>query len=161
MERVGRRQDLESSLLVPKSAGEFIQAFVGLRAGVAEEHAPRGKMPHDGAGQVRLGGLVVEVGDMHQPARLLHQGLGDLGVGMAQRAHGDAAPEVDVTAAGDVPHNAARAVAQGQVEAPVAGHHMLLEQGLHLRVLVANDGRGPGDEVFHQGRELTVQRLGL
>ena len=50
-------------------------------------------------------------------------------------------PEIQVTPARDVVKIAARAVAEHDVEAAIAGHDVLLEERLHGRHVVAHDGR--------------------
>ena len=49
-------------------------------------------------------------------------------MGVAEGADGDAAAEVEEPFAADVPDVAAAAAGEGQVEAPVAGHDVALEQ---------------------------------
>lgn len=91
--------------------------------------------------QPALGLLVVQVGHVHQPPRLLDQRLGDFGMGVTQRAHGDTAAQVQVALAGDIPDMAAGAVAQGQVESTVAWHHEALEQLADFLLLILQDRR--------------------
>ena len=81
---------------------------------------------------------------------MFDEGFGDLGVGVAEGAHGDAAAEVEVTLAADVPDVAAGPVAEGEVKAPVAGNDELVEQRTHLGVPVLNDGRRDWNNVSHR-----------
>ena len=74
-------------------------------------------------------------------ARLLDQRLGDGRVRVAERADGDAAAQIQVAPPGHVVEVAARAVAEHEVEAAVAGHDVLLEQRLHGGHVVAHDRR--------------------
>jgi len=69
----------------------------------------------------------IQVRDVDEFARLFGQGLGDGRVGVPERADGDAAAEVEVAFARDVEQITARAVAQDDLEASVAGHDVVRE----------------------------------
>src|ERR1700723_1936056 len=68
---------------------------------------------------------------------------------MAKACHRDAAPQIQITVAGDIKNFAARAMAQRQVEAPVAGHHVLGEQLADRLELVMNNRRRHWNNLFH------------
>ena len=51
-----------------------------------------------------------------------------IGIGVAQRAHGDAAAEIEVTPTRDIPNVAARAAVQRKLEAAVARDDIAAEQ---------------------------------
>ena len=141
VEGVHRCEDFEAAFVVTKLPGRLEETLVGLGSGVAEKHFARGQMADQALGQSALGLLVIQVGDVYQPPGLFHQRLGDFGVGMAQRAHGDTAAQVQVALAGDIPDMAAGAVAQGQVESTVAWHHEALEQLADFLLLILQDRR--------------------
>ena len=126
---------------MPEFAREFEEPFVRLRAAVAEKHFAGRDEIHDGFSEASLRLVIIKIGDMHQLARLLNQRLGDGWMRVAERGHGDAAAEVEVTLARDVVNVTAGAVAQRDVKTALARHDVLLEQRLHGSHIVAHDGR--------------------
>ena len=96
---------------------------------------------HEASRQPALRLVIIEIGNVDQLARLLDERLGDGRVRVAERGHRDAAAEIEIALAGDVKNVTARAVAQHDIKAPVARHHVFLEQRLHARHIVAHDGR--------------------
>ena len=74
-------------------------------------------------------------------SRLLDERLGDGRVRVAETAHGDARAEIEVTLARDIKQVTARAVAEHEVEAAIAGHDVLAEQFPHRLELVMNERR--------------------
>jgi len=114
-----------AALVVTELARQFKEAFVGFGAAVAEKNFP-GSNPFDKRlRQTALGFVVVEVGDMNKLLRLLQQGIGDFGIGMAKGTNGDPPTQVEVTFAGHIINVTAGAVAEGQIEAGVARHDVL------------------------------------
>src|SRR5215204_7194944 len=109
-------------------ARELEEAFVGLGAAVAEEHFARGQRLDDLLREPPLGFVIVKVGNVDDFPGLLDEGFGDLRIGVTETAHGNAAAEVEVTLASDVVNITAGAVADGNVEARIARHDMLVKQ---------------------------------
>ena len=75
---------------------------------------------------LRLG--EIQIGDVDQFLRLLDERLGDGRMRVAEAAHGNAAAEVEIAFAGDIKNITARAVAQDEFKASVAGHDVFREQ---------------------------------
>ena len=114
-----------------------------------KKHLPGPIRLHQRLGQPALRLVIVEIGDVNQLARLLHQRLGDRRVRVAERRHRDAAAQVQITLAGDIVHIAAGAVAEHEIKPAVAGHDVLLEQRLHGRHIIPHNRRRRGHNFFH------------
>jgi hypothetical protein len=84
-------------------ADELDRSLAGLRAGVAEEHLATETRAGQALGQAHGGLGVEEVADVHQPPDLLANGLHHPRVTVPQAGHRDAAQEVQVLVAVDVP----------------------------------------------------------
>ena len=128
VKRVHGREHLETPFVVPKLPGQLVEAFVGFGAAVGKEDLAGGQMAHDLCGQASLRLVVIKVRNVDQALRLLHQRLGDLRVRVAQGADRDAAAQVQVTLAINIPQLAPAAAHKGQVEAPVARDDVLVEK---------------------------------
>src|SRR6266511_3153786 len=128
---------------------EFEKPFVGLGAAVAEKNFAGRQSLNDLLRQSSLRLVIIEVGDVNQLLGLLHEGVGDLRVRMAETTHGNPAAEIEVTFPAEIPHITAAAAAQGQIETSVAGDHELLEQSLDCCGVVTNDGRRKWNNFFH------------
>src|SRR6266404_3664264 len=68
---------------------------------------------------------------------------------MAQRADRDPSAEIEIAFASNVIHVTSRTVTQHEIEAPIAGNHVLVEEGLNGRRVVAHDGRRRWSNFFH------------
>jgi len=93
--------------------------------------------------------VVIEIRGVDKLAGLFDQRLGNGRVPVAERTDGNAAAQIQVAPASDVIEVAARAVAEHDVKATIARHHVLLEKRLHGRHVVAHDGRRRWNNVFH------------
>ena len=146
---IERGDDFVTAFVVAEFARKFEQSFVGLHAAVAEETLAgtdeRGQLLREPA----LRPVIIKIGSMDELARLLDERLGDGRRRMTERADGNPAAEVEVAFARDVPHLAARAVAQHEVEAAVGRHDVLLKQRLYLGGFVTNDRRRLRNYLFH------------
>ena len=149
VEGVDGGDDFKPAFVVAELAGQLEQALVGLDAAVAEEAFAGADEADQRLRQPALRLVVVEIRGVDDLARLLDQRLGDGRVRVAQRTDRDAAAQIQVTPPGDVVEIAARAVAEHDVEAAIAGHDVLLEQRLHGRHVVAHDRRRRRNNVFH------------
>jgi hypothetical protein len=98
-----------------------------------------------------LGSVMVEVGSMDKGLGLLDESVGDCRMSVAEGAYGDAAAEVEVVFAGEIPKVAAGTVAEGQVEASVGGHDVLGIECADVGVLILDDVEGGRREVSHLG----------
>src|SRR5205085_5420727 len=96
MEGVNGADDLEAAFLVSKLARQFEQAFVGFTATIAEKALARTNQACQRLGQAALWLMVVEVGRVNELARLFDQCLGNGRMRVAQRAHSDSAPQIQV-----------------------------------------------------------------
>ena len=122
-------------------AGELEQAFVGLRAAVGKKAFARTDAFDEFGGQPALWLGEIQVRDVDEFFGLLDEGLGDGRVRVAETAHGNAGAEVEVAFARDIKQVTARAVAEHEVEAAIAGHDVLAEQFPHGLELVVNERR--------------------
>ena len=138
-------------------ARELVETLVRLRAGVAEEHLARREVPDDLLRQPALRLVVVKVRDVNHPLRLFDERLGDLRVRMTERADRDAAAEVEVTLAVHVPEVTPLPAREHELEAPVAGHDVFLEQAEDGLLLVVNDGGRGRDDLFHSHGDLAAK----
>src|SRR5690349_10324305 len=77
VKRIDGRENFKSPFIVAKFPRELEQSFVRLRATVAEKHLSRRNEGHDRFGQATLRLVIIEVGYMHQLARLLDERFGD------------------------------------------------------------------------------------
>src|SRR5580765_5072968 len=93
VKRINGRENFKSPFIVAELPRELEQSFVRLRATVAEKHLSRRDEVHDGFGQTTLRLVIIEVGYMHQLARLLDERFGDGRRRVAQRGHSNAAAE--------------------------------------------------------------------
>ena len=156
VKRIERGEDFEAAFVVPELAGELVKSFVRLRAAVAKKHLAGRQAFDDLLRQPALRLVIIKVRDMEELARLLRERVRNLGVRVAERADGDAAAEIEVTLAVHVPQVTAAAVAEGEFEAAVARHHVLLEQLFDARLGVVHDG-GRRNDFFH-GKKFTGGR---
>ena len=83
MKRVDRSNDFVADVIVSEFPGQLEQAFVRFRAAVAEKDSPRRDKVDNPFRQPPLELIIIEIGDMDQLLRLLGQGFGHLGMGMA------------------------------------------------------------------------------
>jgi hypothetical protein len=115
------------------AARQLEQGFDRLRAGVAEKdavHAGRGAQPR---GEPHVGVIVEIVRDVAELTDLLAQRGDELGMRVAQRAHGDARIHVEVTLARAIPDVAALAARQDERRLAVIRVERLLRRGEHFR----------------------------
>src|SRR5438093_561749 len=68
---------------------------------------------------------------------------------MAQRADRDAPAEIEIAFAGNVIHVTSRTVTHHEIEAPVAGNDVLVEEGLNGRHVIAHYGWWRWNNFFH------------
>src|SRR5262249_31543502 len=115
------------------AAGELERGLVRLPAGVAEEGAVGEAAARERVGEADLLLDEVEVRRVDEPTRLHGDGGGELGVGVAEAAHGDPRRHVEVALAADVP----------QLHALAARQHDRL-----LLVVLDEVMRGDVEEVF-------------
>ena len=108
--------------LVTVKPGQLDGGLVGLGPGVAEEDPVHARQGGQAGPKLGLGGDLVEIGGMHQATRLIAEGLPHRGMGMAQAADGDARQGVEIAFTGLVPQPGARAVGEGDRQAPVGRH---------------------------------------
>ena len=111
-----RGQNFKPAFVVAETPRQFVKALVGLGPAVAKEDFSRPDPPRQFLRQPPLRLVIIEIGNMPEPPRLLHQGLRDLRVGVAQRANRDPAAQIQVTFAVDVPNPGAFAPFQHHVE---------------------------------------------
>ena len=150
VERVEGGENFEPAFFMSEFPGQFEQAFVGFGPAVAEKDLAGRDQVDERLSQAALGFVVVQVGDVHQLARLLHEGIGDGGMGVAQGRDGNAPAEIEVALAGDIEDIAAAAARQSEVKAGVAWDDVLLVKALNIRRLIAQDGRWRGwNDFFH------------
>ena len=90
-------------------------------------------------------------------AHAFDERLGDLRVRMTERADRDAAAEVEVTLAVHVPEVTPLPAREHELEAPVAGHDVFLEQAEDGLLLVVNDGGRGRDDLFHSHGDLAAK----
>ena len=147
---IGRGQNFKPAFVVAEFARELEQAFVRLRAAVAEKNFARADAFHDFGGQPALRLGEIKIRDVDQFFRLLDERLGDGRMRVAEAIDRDAAAEVEITFARDIKNVAARAVAQHEFKASVAGHDILREQFADGLVLVAHDRRRRWNNFFHR-----------
>ena len=138
---IRRGQNFKPAFVVAELAGELEQSFVGLRAAVGKKAFARAEALDEFGGQPALRLGEIQVRDVDQFARLFDERLGDGRVRVAEAAHGNAGAKVEVTFARDIKQVTARAMAEREVEAAVAGHDVLAEQFPHGLVLAVNERR--------------------
>ena len=149
VEGVNRCNDFKAAIVVTELAGQLEQALIGLDAAIAEEAFARANEADKRLRQAALRLVIIEIGRVDELARLLDQCLGNGRVPVTQRTDSNAAAQIQVTTAGNVVKIAARSVAEHDVKAAIARHHVLLKQGLHGSHVVAHDGRRRWNNVFH------------
>src|SRR5947209_18128669 len=71
---------------------------------------------------------------------------------MPQRAHCDAASQVEIAFTGDVVNVTARTMAQNNIEPAIARNHVLLEQVLNRRHIVSNERRWCWNNLVHRSQ---------
>ena len=128
VKRIRRRQNFKPAFIVAELAGEFEQAFVGLRAAVGKKAFARADALDQLGGEPALRFGEIQVRDVNEFFGLLDERLGDGRVRVAETAHGDARAEIEIALARDIKQIAARAVAEHEVETAIAGHDVLAEQ---------------------------------
>ena len=104
--------------------------LVGLRTGVAEEHAVHAGQARQRLGEALLKTDAIEIGGVNQLVRLLAQRGADGGIGVAEPAHGDAGQGVQVPFTVRVPQPGALAVAEGHRQARVGVHQRGIRGGV-------------------------------
>jgi hypothetical protein len=132
-----------------KLAGEFVKAFVGFRAAVAEEHFAGSERSDDRFRETPLRLVVIKVGNVDEFLRLLNKRVGDFRIRVAKATDRNAAAEIEVSLAGNVIDVTARAMADGEIEAGVGGHHVFCVEFLDRGDIVAYDGRWFGYDLSH------------
>ncbi len=137
MEAVQRRDDFVlvfTELFAGITTRQFQCRFVGLGAGVAEEHAVGKGGVHQLVRQTQSRLIGEHVGDVPELARLLGERLDQCRMGMTEGVDGDAAGKVDQLAARLVPDTGAFAANRNEGGRGVVGNHYLIEIGaLHMR----------------------------
>ncbi len=119
---IRRRQNFKPAFVVAEFARELEQAFVRLRAAVAEKNFARADAFHNFGGEPALRLGEIQIGNVNQFFRLLDERLGDGRMRVAETTHGDAAAKIEIAFARDIKNVTARAVAQREVKSSVAGH---------------------------------------
>ena len=110
------------------------RGFVRLGAGVGKKHALRESEFAQPLRQTNRGFVGKNVCNMPQLAGLLGQRGHRRRVRVAQRAHGDAAGEIDILPAGLVPDPRSFSTHGDKATGGVAGHHHLIEGGTRDRL---------------------------
>ena len=113
--------------LAAEAARGFDEPVIRLGTGVREENLA-GELDVVGVDFLRQLGLqrvLIEIGNMHQLARLMADGFDQSRVAMPERADGDAHAEVQIALPGLVPQAAARAPHRHQREAAVGREDVL------------------------------------
>ena len=149
VKRIDGGKHFKAAFVVTEFARELEETFIRLRAAVGKKTFAGADPFHEFRGQPALRFGEIEIGDVDELLRLLHQRGGDGRVRVAEAAHGDAAAEIQVAAAGHVKQIAARPVAEDEFEATVAGHNVACEQFADGLVLIAHDGRRSRFQFFH------------
>ena len=103
VERIESGQDLESTFVMPKFSGQFVEAFVGFGPGIGEEDFSGGQVADDALCQTSLWGIVIKVGDVNESAGLIDQGFRDFRVSMAEGANGNTTAQIEVALTGYIP----------------------------------------------------------
>ena len=106
---------------------------------LAEKNLARADAFDEFGGQPSLRFGEIKIRDVDEFFGLLDERLGDGRVRVAEAIHGDAAAEVEVAFARDIKDVAARAMAQHEVKAAVAGHDIFREQFADGLVVVADN----------------------
>ena len=135
------RQNFKPAFVVAEFAGELEQALVGLRATVGKKAFARAEALDEFGGEPALRLGEIKVRDVDEFFGLFDERPGDGRVRVAKTAHGNAGAEVEVTFARDIKQITARAMAEHEVEAAIAGHDVLAEQFPHGLELVVNKWR--------------------
>src|ERR1051326_1843075 len=141
--------NLQTALVMGEFVRLFEQAFVGLATAVAEEAFARSNEVDEGLSEASLGFVIIIVRDVNELARLIDECLGNGRMRMAEGANGNAAAEIEIAFACNIKDVTARAMRQDEVEPPVRGDNILLENGLDGRDIVAHDGRRRRSDFFH------------
>ena len=157
MKGIRRRENFKPALVVAEFPGQLEQTFIRLRAAVGEKAFARADALDDFSREPALRLGEIQIRDVNQFFRLLHQRLRDGRVRVAEAANGDAAAEVEVAFAGDIENVAASAVAQREIKASVAGHDVFAEQIAHGLELVVNERRRRWNDFFHRRIVLTAK----
>ena len=122
----GGADDLVPALvaaLVMVFARHLDGALIGLGARVAEEHGVgKGVLRQRGRHRL-LAGHPVQVRGVPQPARLVLQGLDQMGMAMAQRGHRDARTEIQESSPVARPQIGTLAPFEGDIGTRISGHH--------------------------------------
>ena len=137
------------AFVVAEFAREFEEPFICLRAAVGKKAFARADPFYEFRRQPALRFGEIKIGDVDELLRLLHQRGGDGRVRVAKAAHGDAAAEIQIAAAGHIKQIAARPVAEDEFKASIAGHDVAREQFTNGLVLIAHDGRRSWFQFFH------------
>src|SRR5208283_2164054 len=93
--------------------------------------------------------VIVEIGDVEELARLLDEGFGDGRVGVSQGIDSNAATQIQIPLAGHIISVASGAVTQDEVKPAIAGHNILLEEGLNGSRVITNNWRRSRYNIFH------------
>ena len=146
---IRRGQNFKPAFVMAEFPRQLEQAFVRLRAAVAEKNFAGADAFDEFGGQPALRLGEIKIRDVDEFFGLLDERLGDGRVRVAEAIHGDAAAEVEIALARDIKDVAARAVAQHEVKASVAGHDIFREQFADGLVVVAHNGRRCWNNFFH------------
>ena len=128
VKRTVRGDDLVPALVVPEFSRELEQAFVRLRAAVAEKAPARADQPNERFRELGLRLGEIKIRDVQELSRLLEQRIGDFRIGVAQRTDGDAAAEIEVALARHIPDVAPLAVIEREIEARVRRDDICLKK---------------------------------
>ena len=109
---------------VSELAHDLYRAFVGFRPAVAEEHAGEHAAPRELFGKLRLGHVVVKVGRVYDPARLVAYRFDEVGIVMPETADRDTAEEIGVRVSRRVVQRAALAAFEADIAAAEQIHVM-------------------------------------
>ena len=156
---IRRGQNFKPAFVVAEFPRELEQAFVRLRAAVAEKNFARADAFDDFGGEPALRLGEIQIGNVDEFFGLLDERLGDGRMRVAEAAHGDAAAEIEIAFAGDIKNIAARAVAQDEFKASVAGHDVFREQLADGLVVVPHNRRRRWNNFFHLRLDLRFTRI--
>src|SRR2546423_412449 len=141
--------DFKTAFVVAKFPGELEQTLVGLDTAVAKEAFAGTDQAHEGLSQPALRFVIIKVRNVDQLARLLNERLGDRRMGVAERADGDTAAQIEVAFAGNIIDITARPVTEHNVETAITRHHILVKKRLHGGDIIADNGRWRRENFLH------------
>src|ERR1700688_3565599 len=128
VERSERRHDLEAAgpAVVTPAPREFEGGLIGLRARVAETHAPIAERTAQARGQPRHRLGMKNVGDVSQLLGLLLDRAHHARVTVAERSYGEATEKIQVAGAVGVIQIGAGAADEGELHATVSVDEILM-----------------------------------